>query len=279
MVLGPSTLRLDVVKGNPILDAADKAEPKIRRALLSAFGRLSAAVPDTALQSGDVNTFLAMLRDLHLPDEMYATITTAMADAATTAGAPTAAKLGMSFNRPNVRALSWASMNAARQVQVPLALQAVIRDSVMDGMARGLHHTVIARGIQGDLPLTARHAKAVERLFQSSLDSGVTLSHAEKIRSRKQAKLLRWRANTIARTESVRAANMGQQLVWEQATDLNYIPKGTKKIWRTNIDDSTCEICLPLNGEPVPVGTEFSTNSKTPPAHPNCRCYMTLETL
>lgn len=76
----------------------------------------------------------------------------------------------------------------------------------------------------------------------------------------------KWRINTIARTEVMRASNYGRIKTWERSGVVKY------KEWLTAFDDRTCAICSALDGERVPLDKNFSIGVYMPPAHPNCRC-------
>lgn len=75
------------------------------------------------------------------------------------------------------------------------------------------------------------------------------------------------RASTIAVTEVTRAASEGQQELAREIADM-----GVKMtpVWNTRDDELVCPICGPLNGEEI-------TTDEYPPAHPNCRCWVTYE--
>jgi SPP1 gp7 family putative phage head morphogenesis protein len=87
------------------------------------------------------------------------------------------------------------------------------------------------------------------------------------------------RAEVIARTETMRASNAGQELAWEQAKDDGLLTGNEKKEWIVTPDDRLCPVCEPMDGVQVPLGESFSVNGEQldgPPAHPNCRCAMGL---
>lgn len=80
-----------------------------------------------------------------------------------------------------------------------------------------------------------------------------------------------YRARMIAVTEITRAyaqaASMYQALLRDMG--LEFV-----RTWRTNRDEKVCPICGPLDGQPERVwAAEFPDG---PPAHPNCRCMVTL---
>jgi len=308
MVLSQTQTRHHLTKAkSPILRAADKAEPAIRRAMLDALEALQRSVPnlEDLIASGNIKSVVDAVKGAGIPRSLMNALTDATATAAI--GGAEAAGFEIGFNLPNARAVEWAAAHAGEQITlVTQATKAVVQEIVEDALLRGIHPRVAARQIKNVVPLLPQHQKSVTRLFNSSIDAGVTVSHAEKIAARKSKKLLKYRAEMIARTEAIRASNMGQQLVWQQAIDLDLLPQGVKKIWLATGDDRTCPVCAVMDGQTVEVsGGEFNVNRQatgfvrsgssfrvsgtkpyrgwgkqaSPPAHPQCRCTMILETI
>jgi SPP1 gp7 family putative phage head morphogenesis protein len=80
------------------------------------------------------------------------------------------------------------------------------------------------------------------------------------------------RASAIAVTETTRAFAEGNKIGYQAA--------GIKRIrWQTNNDELVCPVCGPLNQQVKPIGEAFGEfNGRqidAPPAHPNCRCWIT----
>ena len=76
------------------------------------------------------------------------------------------------------------------------------------------------------------------------------------------------RARTIARTETVRAQNMGHIDAARQ-TGLKLYKK-----WDAHLDSRTSKVCAYLDGKEIPIDDKFKWEDKefdAPPAHPNCR--------
>lgn len=75
------------------------------------------------------------------------------------------------------------------------------------------------------------------------------------------------RADVIVNTEVANAL---------QTSELDtYREQGIeKKRWVASDDDLVDPICADLDGEVADVDDDFSTGDDTPPAHPNCRCYV-----
>ena len=77
------------------------------------------------------------------------------------------------------------------------------------------------------------------------------------------------RAEMIARTETVRSYNKGITLFGRESN-------ATAKTWEVSSDP--CSICEAngLDGS-IPFDSQFNSGDDEPPAHPNCRCSMSLE--
>lgn len=92
-------------------------------------------------------------------------------------------------------------------------------------------------------------------------------------------KYLKFRSETIARTEAIRTTNFGVQDAWRQAIEKGKVPESlVRRTWIVARDERTCEICSPipgLNKKGVMFGQPFQTPDGPqflPPMHPNCRC-------
>lgn len=87
------------------------------------------------------------------------------------------------------------------------------------------------------------------------------------------------RAEVIARTETMRASNEGQQEAWDQATESGLLTGDEKQEWIVTPDDRLCPICEPMDGVQVGLDELFDVDGDQvdgPPAHPNCRCTIGL---
>jgi SPP1 gp7 family putative phage head morphogenesis protein len=84
------------------------------------------------------------------------------------------------------------------------------------------------------------------------------------------------RARRIAVTETTRLFAEGNLIAWRTGGV-------THKIWHTAMDELVCPICAPLEGKKVRLDAPFSPpvrdwNGDHPPAHVNCRCWLTCQT-
>jgi hypothetical protein len=94
----------------------------------------------------------------------------------------------------------------------------------------------------------------------------------------------------IARTETMRAANMGAFDEWRAAGDAGLFDvRSAQRIWIATPDDRACDDCLSLDGEVIGFEETFtvpgeetddeesSLSADMPPLHPMCRCSTALE--
>ncbi len=87
------------------------------------------------------------------------------------------------------------------------------------------------------------------------------------------------RAETIARTETMRASNEGQQQAWNQAVDAGVLTGAEQKVWIVTPDDRLCPICEGMEDVTIPMDEDFDVDGErvsTPPGHPRCRCTIGL---
>lgn len=88
------------------------------------------------------------------------------------------------------------------------------------------------------------------------------------------------RAETIARTETMRASNEGQREAWDQAVEDGLLTGNEKQEWIVTPDDRLCPECEPFDGVTADLDGTFvaedGTESDGPPLHPNCRCTVGL---
>jgi hypothetical protein len=250
-----------------------------------------------------------------------AVLAATLADVATRAarrllGAPplrTAAGFAGSFDLVNDQAVVWAEQRAGELVTaVDDQTRQAVAALVVRGQQGDLAASEIARQIKPLIGLTGPQATAamnyrdalVARQLQArygqdaagvlrgqwalspwrggALDQDRIDRLVDQYAGRQRA----WRAEMIARTESIRAANEGDMLAWDETIRRGGADGYTlTRTWSVTNDDRSCEECLSLDGEVIesePV-TEtsrptvasmgsFSGGIEAPPAHASCRC-------
>ena len=137
--------------------------------------------------------------------------------------------------------------------------------------------------VKSNIGLQSRQEIALKRFEQDLIKKKVKPSRLKKRVATYRKKLLRRRARSIARTELMRASNMGQQLLWEESISQGHLdPSVFEKVWITTPDDRLCSYCRSKNGDRVGVFDAFNNpiaggNAEPqPPLHPMCRCSTAL---
>lgn len=94
--------------------------------------------------------------------------------------------------------------------------------------------------------------------------------------TREASRMVRQRANVIARTELATAWNGGAQVTMERAEASGAFARPLKKTWRAQ-PGKPCPTCAGLHGRSVALTAGFDGAFQTPPAHPGCRCVVLYE--
>jgi hypothetical protein len=151
-----------------------------------------------------------------------------------------------------------------------------IGDTIENAIATGMSRDALVRTIKRNAGLLPSHVEAVDRYEQTLKDAGQPPSRVARLASEYAERLLKYRANMIARTETALARTVGQQQFWNQMRDTGNIPPDTLKVWITAQDERTCEICGPMNDVAVGLNDSWQTDNgpveHPPEVHPNCRC-------
>jgi hypothetical protein len=291
-----------------ILRAADALQPELRRTFVNAVEELRRSLPigelTDLIEQGALADALNTLTELQLSEAQLGSARQALVEIFTRSAGPTLAEFGMVFDAVNERSVRWATQHAALMVtRINSETMKAIRNVIVRGQVEGLAPRRQARLIQEMVGLTSRDALAVSRFRDGMVAAGLKQSVIESRTARMSRRLLRRRAENIARTETIRAANMGVQLSWRSAMDRGHLPQGTQKVWIASGDDRTCPICAVLHGEVIDIVEPFSVQeqatsftrdgqdfvvaekaplknpsiTETPPAHPSCRCTVGIQ--
>lgn len=171
--------------------------------------------------------------------------------------------------------------------ETKMAVRRIIFESIRDGVAP----RDAARQIRQIVGLTSSQAQAVGRYQKGLLDGGADFMTSERQAGKYAERLVRDRALTIARTETMRASNRGQQLMWTAARNEGLLPADFRQRWLVTPDDRLCPRCAPMGGREVQLGYLFRetetgvlpsqrkpaarpANVLSPPLHPRCRCVL-----
>ncbi len=213
-------------------------------------------------------------------------------------GQPIMDGLSFKFNTQKPGILNWISSHGAEFVtscteEQKKAVAALLTKKMADG------HTVdeLSRMIRPCIGLTEGQAKANARFYDNIVET-LKKEHPrmkeESIRKKAQEAAMkyaerqhRYRAMTIAQTESAFAYNRGADEGIRQAQAQNLIGKVIKR-WSTSGDDQVCAVCQGLEGMEAEMDKGFPFKGKLlfqgqdllPPAHPRCACaveYIEIE--
>jgi hypothetical protein len=187
------------------------------------------------------------------------------------------ATLSYRFDAERPDSAAWAQKEAGNLIrEISQEQQTMVRDYVSRSQMGEFTVTQVARNLRDVVGLTSQQSGWVdnfrERFIQDRLAQGdpieQAIQRAIKPTERYQARIHKYRTETIARTEILRASNEGRNQAWRQGIEEGYISPAAQKQWQAEFD--ACEICLPLDGESVPITGDFPDGD--PPLHPNCRC-------
>ena len=201
------------------------------------------------------------------------------------------AQLVYSFDRDRPESAAWAWNEAGQLiVQITQEQRGVVQQVVSQAatgspgwqgtMTGGPDWTGVARQVRNTIGLTAQQAGWVsnhyDRAYTTAIRNGASSAQAAALASqsasRYQTSVHRYRANTIARTETMRAASEGRQQSWTQGMTQGFIDPLWQKEWIAEGD--ACPMCQAIDGKRIGVKDSFPVGE--PPAHPNCRCDVLL---
>lgn len=108
----------------------------------------------------------------------------------------------------------------------------------------------------------------------------LTQAQIDKMVDAYSRKYLKFRAQTIARTESMRAVNAGARQAWVQAISDGKVNQDlVRRTWIVSADERLCQWCAAVPKMNPKRGVKFDAPYKTPlgdvmygPLHPSCRC-------
>lgn len=158
--------------------------------------------------------------------------------------------------------------------EVTTETRRAIASVIERGYASGQHPYVIAPQIRELVGLTSRQANAVMNFAEAQRRQGRSPQVVADRAMRYAGRMRTRRAQTVARTETARAAVTGRLASYEQAAARGLFDRATAELEWSAVQDDPKEVCAELDGKRVPFGESF--DGLLPPAHPNCRCAVHL---
>jgi SPP1 gp7 family putative phage head morphogenesis protein len=198
---------------------------------------------------------------------------------------PPTATFNLSFNKTNPDSLAFAASRAGQLIQsIDELTRIAVRRIIVDAFNEQLDVRATAKRIKNIVGLHPKWADAVIKFEKREMARLMKLGQKESTARRNSQtrasayadQLQSKRAVMIARTEIQIAQNQGRYEGWKQADKAGFVDPSALKMWVTALDERTCEICAPLDGEIVPWNGLFSIGLEAPIVHPNCRCTMVI---
>lgn len=185
------------------------------------------------------------------------------------------------FDTDNPRIKRYLDTRTASMVtNIETEAKEVIRSAVTRSFDKALTPSQVAGRIKGSIGILPRHELALEGYRNGLETQGISPDRIESLSDRYADRLLDYRANMIARTETKFAQNYGQLFVWQQGAAEGYIDRNSsQKVWV--VDGDPCEVCEPMDGESVGLDEVWilpdGTSAMVPTdSHPHCMCNMVL---
>jgi hypothetical protein len=294
-----------------------RAEPRLRDALTSAIvaaqemrglDELAELIElgrfDEALEAA------ARFGAVRLADEAAAVFT--LAGRSTAQFLTDALEVVVSFDQVNERAVRVMQQERLRLIREFSAEQrAATRAAMVDGVQRGLNPRDQARAFRSSVGLTQRQQQAViryrqlletgsrealarrlrdarfDRTVENAIRSGepLTQEQVDRMVGRYRDRYVKYRAETIGRTEALRAVHSANDEAYRQAYDEGHLDPGqVARTWVTAHDERVRSSHAGLDGESRPPGEPFQGHSGPimHPGDPNaaasetvqCRCAL-----
>jgi hypothetical protein len=150
-----------------------------------------------------------------------------------------------------------------------------VRAIVAEGFEAGRSHAASARLIRDVIGLDDRRAGALAKYAAKLEAMGIPEKKRLALIAKEAKKKLQSRGLAVSRTESVRAASLAQDMIWQRAVQAGQITPDYEQEWLPV--PNACPICEGLRGARAPIGGQFpAPGGDGPPAHPNCFCARRL---
>lgn len=288
------------------------------QAVAAQRGDVSLRAIERAIRVGEIAALVALVDPTRFVRRIVRRLTPALASVANAvgqqgAGMLAARGLAIGFDVPRRDLAHAARQQAAALVRdVPAETRAMIRAVIAYGAEQGITIAEQARLIRAGIGLAPAHALAPARLADELRSGNVEAATArrlsaitkQQIRARVAAgtvdeafvsetvatytqSLTSWRATTIARTETLRAAHHGLQAGWAHAAAAGRLPPTARRWWvvtpdaRLSVQHAQIPAMNPRGralDEPFHVPPDEGDGGRAmyPPCRPNCRCHVGL---
>lgn len=148
----------------------------------------------------------------------------------------------------------------------------IVRDLVGDGFDLGRPHAQSARLIREVIGLDDRRAGALAKYARKLEAEGIPEKRRLRMIAAESRRKGQSRGLAVSRTESIRAANISQDIIWGRAVTEGQLADVYEQEWVPS--PKSCPICLKLKGARAPIGGQFPSpgGSGPPTPHTHCGC-------
>jgi len=308
------------------LELADQFSPEIRQRFLAVVAVAAQAVPLDELQDLlERGAFAEIMRRFEsaLAASLSSTAYTSFLDTKSSlfkralAASGTAIAVEATFNVVSSATEILLREQAGRLILgITADSLTSIRNTLSSAYIQGIGSRAGARLLRSSIGLLPRHALARDNYAESLRARGFPEDEVIRLADLYSSRLLNWRAEVIARTESATAVHAAQLAKWEDWARQGILQsERTHLEWVTTKDDRLCPLCAPMDGQRIRLGEQFVSteisdvvpyrSSRTlapdplsrrrnkrgqfskrarsvnetvphPPLHPQCRCSMVL---
>jgi len=155
----------------------------------------------------------------------------------------------------------------------------MVQQVLREGWQAGTAPRALARQLRGVIGLTPRQQRAIERLRGRLEAQGQTAMQVQRSVEQATRQAIKYRAETIARSESVTLANRGSFETMQTAIKSGFVDGNrVRRYWLVTEETACPNICAPIPGmNPDGVGPDEAFHTPVGPllypiAHPRCRC-------
>lgn len=183
------------------------------------------------------------------------------------------------FHLTNEEAVRWADEHAAAHIRdLTTEMRTELREMIRNSFVAGIPPRELAVQIQDGIGLAPAQAQAVSNYRKSLEKTDLAPEKIDKLVSEYRDNWIKFRALTIARTETIAAAVMGQQAIWDKASRAGLLQVDEwEQSWIVTPDDRLCPRCRPYHDIRAPLNGTFENGVTGPPLHPRCRCAIGLK--
>jgi hypothetical protein len=139
-----------------------------------------------------------------------------------------------------------------------------VRRVIAYGWSDGMPVPAQARLIRNVVGLNERQTSAYNNYAAGLRSKGLDDNYVEHLTGQYAHRLLTQRAETIARTETIRGTMSAQVAQWRGQANVGLLQADrTKMVWKVTDDDRLCPYCAPMDGQVVDLfDDEFESRTK-----------------